>query len=120
MLDRREILLKRYENVSKQLQAQEDQLQELSQKFTSVLDKVCNARDFDKEREYEKLQIELSKVDAQNREEQQHVERLTDKLEKMQAIGQAIFNNENQLRQTKALRARKELFADNDEPDIVR
>ena len=38
----------------------------------------------------------------------------------MQAIGQAIFNNENQLRQTKALRARKEFFADNDEPDIVR
>ena len=38
----------------------------------------------------------------------------------MEALGLAIFNQENKLRQLRAIQARDEQFADNNEPDIVK
>ena len=69
-------------------------------------------RDFEKEREYQQLLKKLEETETLNDEEESKVEKLEAKLEKMEILKRAMIATELQLRQSKALRARKESGAD--------
>ena len=91
MLNRRKILLERYEQVSADLDTQEAQVQELSQKFTDILDKVTQTRNFEMERDYQVTLKRLEDTREQNGEEAAKVVVLTEKLNKMKTMKKAMI-----------------------------
>ena len=91
MLNRRKILIERYQQVSADLDTQEAQVQELSQKFTDILDKVTQTRNFEMERDYQMTLKKLEHTQVQNGEEAAKVIELTEKLNKMKTMKKAMI-----------------------------
>ena len=91
MLNRRKILIERYQQVSSDLDTQEAQVQELSQKFTDILDKVTQTRNFEMERDYQMTLKKLEDTQVQNEEAAAKVIELTEKLNKMKTMKKAMI-----------------------------
>ena len=91
MLNRRKILIERYQQVSSDLDTQEAQVQELSKKFTDILDKVTQTRNFEMERDYQMTLKKLEDTQVQNEEAAAKVIELTEKLNKMKTMKKAMI-----------------------------
>ena len=109
MFSRREVLLKRFEQVSDELTREEQKIYELSQKLSSCLDKLETATDTPEKaggknlRQLQHLQFRTAKIEEQNAVEIAEIAELSQKLSKMELLGQCIYTEEKNVRKRIAL-----------------